>query len=101
MTHCRVPPEPGVQARARNERSLPLHRPMRPSRRETAATITYTCSTICLATEFTEFTLSGPAWRAGRGSGGRQSHVGSIKLFLFLPRSTGGRQLGVLRARVI
>ncbi|GBP90928.1 hypothetical protein EVAR_66272_1 [Eumeta japonica] len=33
---------------------------------------------------------------AGRNSG-RQSHVGSIKLS-FLPRSTGGRQLGVLRA---
>ncbi|GBP09673.1 hypothetical protein EVAR_70434_1 [Eumeta japonica] len=28
------------------------------------------CSTICLATEFTEFTLSRPARRAGRGNGG-------------------------------
>ncbi|GBP89893.1 hypothetical protein EVAR_61171_1 [Eumeta japonica] len=43
-------------------------------------------------TEFTEFTLSRPARRAGRGSGGgRQSRVSSFELFLFLPRSCGGR----------
>ncbi|GBP73140.1 hypothetical protein EVAR_52567_1 [Eumeta japonica] len=47
------------------------------------------CSTICLATEFTEFTLSRPTRRAGRGSGGGgcQSRVGSFELFLFVPRS--------------
>ncbi|GBP27702.1 Myoneurin [Eumeta japonica] len=47
-----------------------------------------------LATEFIEFTLSRPARRAGWGSGGgRQSRVGSFELFLFVPRSCGGRQL--------
>ncbi|GBP63206.1 Bardet-Biedl syndrome 7 protein [Eumeta japonica] len=60
------------------------------------------CFTICLATEFTEFTLSRPARRAGRGNGGgRQSRVGSFELFLFVPRSCGDPQLAVLRARVI
>ncbi|GBP50363.1 hypothetical protein EVAR_32608_1 [Eumeta japonica] len=40
------------------------------------------------ATEFTEFTLSHPARRTGRGNGGgRQSRVGSFELFLFVPRS--------------
>ncbi|GBP09717.1 hypothetical protein EVAR_81016_1 [Eumeta japonica] len=59
-------------------------------------------SIICLATEFTEFTLSRPASRAGRGNGGgRQSRVGSFELLLFVPRSCCGRQLAVLRARVI
>ncbi|GBP54118.1 hypothetical protein EVAR_46483_1 [Eumeta japonica] len=43
-----------------------------------------------------------PAWRAGRGNGGgRQSRVSSLELFLFVPRSCDGRQLAVLRARVI
>ncbi|GBP96170.1 hypothetical protein EVAR_98226_1 [Eumeta japonica] len=42
MTHCRVPPEPSVSERARNERSLPLHRPMRPSRKRQRPHTTYT-----------------------------------------------------------
>ncbi|GBP74564.1 hypothetical protein EVAR_59499_1 [Eumeta japonica] len=43
-------------------------------------------------TEFTEFTLSRPARRAGRGSGGGlQSRVGSFELFLFVPRSAATR----------
>ncbi|GBP18510.1 FERM, ARHGEF and pleckstrin domain-containing protein 2 [Eumeta japonica] len=47
------------------------------------------CSTIiCLDTEFTEFTLSRSARRAGRGNGGgRQLRVGSFELFLSVPRS--------------
>ncbi|GBP17302.1 hypothetical protein EVAR_17790_1 [Eumeta japonica] len=55
-----------------------------------------------LLPELTEFTLSRPARRAGRGSGGgRLSRVGSFELFLFVPRSCSrGNARGALRIYV-
>ncbi|GBP14838.1 hypothetical protein EVAR_91993_1 [Eumeta japonica] len=112
MTHCRVPPEPASE-RGTSDLFHFIGRCVRVEERQRPHT-TYTWVLNYFNEQRTESAVllsaqlqSSPSSRcqarpgARAGSEGRQSHVGSIKLFLFLPRSTGGRQLGVLRARVI